>query len=182
MIVRCQHCGTKNRIPAARLQDRPSCGFCRNSLDEMIIRCLQCGTKNRMPENRLRDRPLCGHCTAPLVVSDAPSIPIDITDANFSGEVLSYPGLVLLDCWAPWCGPCRQTEPILKDLAAQYAGRVKIVKLNVDENPSTALQYQVKSIPTMLLFRAGEVSERLVGLRPKEEIVKHLQVLINDQG
>lgn len=182
MVVRCQHCGTKNRIPVARMHDRPTCGRCRAYLDDMIIRCLHCGTKNRMPENRLRDRPLCGHCAAPLVVREAPSTPLDISDANFAGEVLSYPGIVLLDCWAPWCGPCRQAEPILKELASQYAGVVKVAKLNVDENPLTASQYRVNSIPTMLLFKAGEENKRLVGLRAKEEIATHLQALIKDKG
>jgi thioredoxin 2 len=67
MIIRCLNCGTKNRIPQARMQDHPVCGRCGASLDEMIIRCLSCGKKNRMPENRLSERPLCGHCGLPLV-------------------------------------------------------------------------------------------------------------------
>lgn len=178
MIVRCPKCGTKNRIPKERMQERPVCGRCHAHLDEMLIGCLNCGKKNRMPENRLDDRPYCGHCGLPLVNMGTHSAPLDISDGVFNKEVLLQSGAVLMDCWAPWCGPCRLAEPILVELAAQYAGIVKIVKLNVDENPKTAAQYQVQSIPTMLLFKDGKLVNRLVGLQPKEEIIKHVQALL----
>ncbi len=178
MIIRCLNCGTKNRIPKERMQSRPVCGRCRAQLDEMIIRCLQCGTKNRMPEDRLHGRPRCGQCGAPLVNAgaQAPSAPLEIRDANFAGEVAQ--GAILIDCWAPWCGPCRLMEPIMKELASQYAGQAKIGKLNVDENPATASKYRISSIPTLLLFRDGELRDRLVGAQPQEEIEKHLKALL----
>lgn len=178
MIIRCLNCGTKNRIPRDRLQARPTCGRCHAPLDEMIIRCLSCGAKNRMPEDRLHDRPLCGKCRAPLVIGGAQGRPVDVSDADFSREVGSDSGAVLVDCWAPWCAPCRQVAPILDDLAAKYAGGVKIAKLNVDDNPLTASQYGIRSIPTMLLFKDGKLVNRLVGALPKDEIEKHLLAIM----
>jgi thioredoxin 2 len=175
MIIRCLSCGTKNRIPSKHINDRPACGRCHAPLDEMIIRCLQCGTKNRMPENRLDERPICGKCSAPLVIEGSTGKPVDVTDASFALEVTQAPGVILVDCWAPWCGPCRIVAPILDDLAAKYADGVKIAKLNVDENPVTASQYEVRNIPTMLLFLEGKLVDRLVGALPKEEIERKLQ-------
>jgi thioredoxin 2 len=178
MVIRCLNCGTKNRIPNERLHERPICGKCGATMDEMIIRCLDCGTKNRMPENRLNDRPLCGKCGATLVVTGDQGRPIDVTDDTFSREVLSSPGSVLVDCWAPWCDPCRMVAPILDELAAKYAGGVRIAKLNVDENPQTASHYNVRSIPTMLLFKDGNLVNSLVGALPKETIEQHILTIM----
>lgn len=174
MVLRCPQCATKNRIPKQRLHDRPLCGKCGAVLDEMIIRCLTCGAKNRMPENRLDSRPLCGKCGTALVATSEEGHPIEVTDATFNREILSSPGPVLVDCWAPWCGPCRTLGPILEDLAAKYAGGVRIAKLNVDENPVTASRYEIRSIPTMLLFKDGRLIKSLVGAQPKEAIEQQL--------
>jgi len=178
LIIRCLNCGTKNRIPKEHMRHRPVCGRCRSNLDDMIIRCLNCGKKNRMPENRLHDRPFCGSCGAPLVVMGAQFYPLDITDGTFTREVLTQKGSVIVDCWAPWCGPCRLAAPILDELAAKYAGGVKIAKLNVDENPLTASHYDIRSIPTLLLFKDGALVTRLVGLRTKEEIERHILAIM----
>jgi thioredoxin 2 len=144
----------------------------------MIIRCLDCGTKNRVPENRPHDRPVCGKCGASLVVTEEQGHPFDVTDATFTREVRSAPGAVLVDCWAPWCGPCRMVAPVLDELAAKYAGRIRIAKLNVDENPVTASQYNIRSIPTMLLFRDGSLVNTLVGALPKETIEQNLLTIM----
>ncbi len=178
MVIRCLNCGTKNRIPKERLHDQPHCGKCAATLDEMIIRCLKCGTKNRMPENRLNDLPLCGKCRAKLVVTSDQGRPVEVTDSTFSREVLSAPGSVLVDCWAPWCGPCKIVAPMLDQLASEYAGRIKIAKLNVDENPMIASRYGIQSIPTMLLFKNGNQVDKLVGSLPKQEIVQHLRTIL----
>jgi thioredoxin 2 len=156
------------------MQDRPTCGKCRAPLDDMIIRCLSCGTKNRMPETRLNDRPLCGRCGAPLVVDGDTGKPFDTTDATFIQEVLAVTGAVVVDCWAPWCAPCRLVAPVLDDLAAKYTGGIKIAKLNVDENPVTAAQYDIRNIPTLLFFREGKLINRVMGALPREEIERHL--------
>lgn len=146
--------------------------------DTTIVRCSQCGTKNRVPIRRLHDRPICGKCKTPLSAQSSYDSPVDVTDKTFRDEILSFSGPVLMDCWAPWCGPCRMVAPVLNQLAADYAGRIKIAKLNVDENPITASQYAIQSIPTMLLFKNGQQVNKLVGALPKEEIERHLISLL----
>lgn len=143
--------------------------------ENLIVTCPGCGAKNRIPENRLSEGPVCGRCKTPLAASTRAPYPVNVSDNNFSDEVLSFAGLVLVDFWAPWCGPCRMISPILEDLAKEYCGRLKVAKLNVDENPKTASRYQVQGIPTMLVFNKGVQVERLVGALPREEIKRQLQ-------
>jgi thioredoxin 2 len=179
VIIRCLNCGTKNRIPGPKFQGRPTCGKCHAPLDDLIIRCLKCGTKNRMPEERLSQKPLCGKCHEPLIISQQQTKPVDVYDNSFAREVLSADTSVLVDCWAPWCGPCRTLAPIIDELAVDYANGVKVVKLNVDDNPATASQYGIHSIPTLLFFKDGKLVQRLVGALPKEEIEKNLLSIIH---
>jgi thioredoxin 1 len=91
----------------------------------------------------------------------------EATDANFDEEVLTAEQPVVVDFWAPWCGPCRVVDPIIEDLADQHAGRVKFMKLNVDDNPATATRYNVLSIPTVILFERGEPQDTVIGARSK---------------
>jgi thioredoxin 2 len=140
-----------------------------------VVRCESCGTKNRIPVKRIKEGPLCGKCRSPLNLGGSP---VNVSDQTFSHEVLSHPGPVLVDCWAPWCGPCRMVAPVIDQLAAEYAGRVKIAKLNVDENPATASQYRIQSIPTLLVFKNGTQVDQLVGAQPKQEIERHLGAVL----
>ena len=103
--------------------------------------------------------------------------PMAVTDATFEEEVEKSSLPVLLDCWAPWCGPCLILGPIIEQLAEELDGRIKIAKLNVDESPQTAVKFGIMSIPTMLIFKDGEVVDRLVGAQPKKAIEKRLAKL-----
>ena len=146
--------------------------------DSIILKCNQCGTKNRIPRNRLHDRPICGKCRTPISVSKIYDRPIIITDQTFHNEIISFSGPVLVDCWAPWCSACSMISPVLAELAKKYAGRVKIAKLNVDQNPITASQYAIQSLPTILVFKNGQVINRLAGAYPREEIEKQVLAII----
>ncbi|MGA0122475.1 MAG: thioredoxin [Gaiellales bacterium] len=101
---------------------------------------------------------------------------IEITSTNFQGEVIESDLPVLIDFWAEWCGPCKALSPIIDELAGEYAGRVKIAKLDVDAEPGLAGQYNVLSIPMVALFKDGEVVERSVGLKPKDRLVGDLNL------
>lgn len=145
-----------------------------------VVVCEKCGTKNRVePREAVGRVARCGKCGQPLqVAQDAEhadlSKPLVVTDDSFQREVLSARGLVLVDCWAPWCGPCRMVGPIMDQLAAESNGRYRIAKLNVDENPRTAAQFQIHSIPTMLIFKDGKLVEQLIGAQPKPAIAAKL--------
>jgi len=101
--------------------------------------------------------------------------PIDATDANFESEVLKASQPVLVDFWAPWCPPCRMVGPVVEDMASQMQGRLKVCKVNVDENPATAQTYGIRAVPTILLFKEGQMIKRLVGARPKDELEREVE-------
>jgi thioredoxin 1 len=103
---------------------------------------------------------------------------LDVTDATFEAEVLKSDTPAIIDFWAEWCAPCRQIAPIVKDLAAQYGGRVKVVKMNIDENPSTPGRYGVRALPTVLAFKGGTVVGQITGARPKSAFEEMAQKLL----
>jgi len=98
----------------------------------------------------------------------------DVTDHNFATEVRAREKPIMVDFWAEWCGPCRAVSPILDQIASEHADKIDVVKLNVDDNPETAMKYQVTSIPTMKIFRGGEVVKTVIGAKPKPALESDL--------
>jgi thioredoxin 2 len=146
--------------------------------DAVLIRCSACGATNRVPRDKVAAglRPRCGRCKQPLAVRLGP---VTVTDASFAADVERSPLPVLVDAWAPWCGPCRTIAPVIEELASELAGRVRVAKLNVDENPMTASRFGLRSIPTLLVLSGGREVDRLVGVQPKSEIVRRLERAIS---
>ena len=99
----------------------------------------------------------------------------EVTDNNFQAEVLESEQPVLVDFWAPWCGPCRMVAPVVEEIAKERAGELKVVKLNIDENQQTAINYDVMSIPTLILFSGGQVAKKVIGAYPKRKLEAELE-------
>ena len=144
-----------------------------------MVVCPACGATNRVPGDKVAQglAPVCGKCKTPLPVGR----PQPVTDASFAQDVERSPLPVLMDAWAPWCGPCHVIAPVIDQLATELAGRVRVVKLNVDENPHTAARFDLRSIPTLLVLRDGREVDRLVGVQPKQEIARRLERVLQVQ-
>ena len=136
-------------------------------MEELVVTCPQCGANNRLNSSMADQMPICGKCKGSL-----PWI-VDGTDISFRKELeTSMP--VLVDFYADWCAPCRMTAPVLEELARDRAGQIKLMKINVDQNPTTAGKYNIQSIPTMMLFKNGKAVETLVGAMSKDMLLDRL--------
>ena len=133
----------------------------------MIRKCTACEQENELPPERLMAAANCGGCAAALA---PPSEPLVADESNLDAVIEGTDLPVLVDFWAPWCGPCRAISPIVEELAGEYDGKLKVVKMNVDDNPPTPAKYGVRGIPNLIVFTGGTVHEQIVGAVPKAKL------------
>lgn len=134
------------------------------------VTCPSCNAKNRLPGDRLGDRPKCGKCKKPIFAGK----PVVLSSANIV-PVLNHNDLpVLVDCWAPWCGPCKSFAPVFEQAARELEPRLRLAKLNTEDQQSIAARWQIRSIPTLILFRAGKEVARLSGAMPLPQLKQWL--------
>jgi len=138
----------------------------RAERDAVQYACLRCGAVNRVPRARVTDDPICGSCKQKLL----PRAPVTVTDATWRAQVEQAPLPVLVDFWAPWCGPCRMVAPVLEEVARERGGKLIVAKVNVDENPRVAAQFQVRSIPNLVLVRGPLLVAQQAGALPKQQL------------
>jgi thioredoxin 2 len=159
-VVQCPACGAKNKIPAEKLGQAARCGHCR--------------TKNRLPP-RASGGGRCGKCGTALATSGVfDGRPLEVSDGDFDAQVMHSPLPVLVEVYAPWCGPCQMVAPVMDELAAGWRGRGRVCKLNMDANPATAARFQVRSVPSFLIFDNGQLKENLVGALPKQHLIQKM--------
>jgi thioredoxin 2 len=143
-------------------------------MEYRFVECDSCGKQNRVSSEKIAQglRPKCGECGHPL--SNVPSSPVVVTDKTFAELVERSTTPVLVDFWAPWCGPCHSLAPVIDEIAADLTGKIRVGKLNTDESPAIAARFQIRSIPTLIIFQNGREVDRLIGVQPKSQILGRL--------
>jgi thioredoxin 2 len=179
-IISCSQCGAKNRVPFDKLGARAKCGKCGAPLpvDEKAaqeafkLRCMECGAKNRIPADRIRSNPVCGKCKKPLATEELflPQ-PLIITDGDFEPKILKSPLPALMFAWAPWCPTCRTFIPVIDEFGRDSQGKIRVGKVNVDQNPGLSSRFSIMSVPQILVFDRGELAETLPGSLQKHELM-----------
>lgn len=137
----------------------------------ILVSCAHCGATNRLPRARLEQRPKCGRCKAALFEGK----PIELTNTNSAGLLGNTDLPLLVDCWAPWCGPCRSFAPVFEQAAKLYEPRLRLAKLNTEQEQALAAQWQIRSIPTLLLFNKGREQQRIAGAMSLAQLQQWLQ-------
>ncbi len=133
----------------------------------IFLRCNSCKTINKVPSDKLQSHPKCGKCKSIL---EFPIRPIVGNSRNFNHEVMKWPGFVLLDFWAKWCGACRMIEPVINEIASERAGRLKIVKVDVDDESQIAKNFNIHATPTLALFKNGKNLNSISGALSKQQL------------
>ena len=181
-MTQCSQCGAMNRIPVEKTGVSAKCGRCGAGLQNKaginertssyMLRCLECRAKNRVPSSKIHEGAICGKCKKPLKTEElfAPQ-PLVITEANFEEKVVKSPLPVLLFAWAPWCSTCRAFMPVIDDFAKESESRIRVSKMNVDQNPNLASKYSILSVPQIFVFDNGELRENFPGAMQKHEIM-----------
>lgn len=179
-IIACSQCGAKNRVPDEKLGAKAKCGKCGAALpaeekpreEAYKFRCMECGAKNRIPADHLESNPLCGKCKKPLATEElfVPQ-PLILTEADFEAKVLKSPLPAVMFAWAPWCPTCRTFIPVIDDFARDSVGKIRVGKLNVDQNPGLSSRFNILSVPQILVFDHGELRETLPGSLQKHELM-----------
>jgi len=144
--------------------------------ETIVITCPNCGTQNRVPRQRMGEHARCGKCHTPLPLDMA--TPIEITDASFDRDVISFPGAIMVEFYSTRCGYSRMLAPVIEELAAEYAGRIRIGKLNVDANQLMSGRYAIQGTPTLILFRHGKYIRRMVGVMDIRELERALDSIL----
>jgi len=151
-----------------------------NLSQDFFLRCINCRTKNRVPRNKIGTIAKCGRCQTAIETRELlQSTPIMVTDANFEETVVKSALPILMDCWATWCTACATLSPTLESLGREYKGRFRIAKLNVEANPILTARYDLRSLPTLLIFDKGTLKDMLVGSLPKEHIIRQMSRFID---
>jgi thioredoxin 2 len=183
-IVKCASCGAANRIPDNKDGKHPKCGKCHADLPHpetdankkpYTLRCIKCGGKNRVPANKINETPKCGKCHAELQTKElfVPQ-PVMVTDRNFEERVLKSPLPVLMFAWAPWCPTCVSTAPIIDEFAADAKTKIRVAKLNVDQNKMLAAKYKILSVPFIFIFDNGQLKDSMPGGMKKHELMMQM--------
>lgn len=137
-------------------------------MSKVKVVCSNCLTINQVEKSKFDDSPICGNCKSKLMIPDSP---VNITSSNFEKEVIKYSGIVLLDFWATWCPPCRMIAPILNDIAKEKRGEIKIGKIDTDKENLLASNFEISSIPTLVLFHNGKQINRISGAMSKQNLL-----------
>jgi len=145
-----------------------------------LVSCDRCGTKNRIPAHRQAERGICGKCHAQLPsVQSMSNKPVSVSDRNFTSEVTSFPGPVLVEFTAPWWGYCRTQAPVLDELASRYAGKIKFASVDVDTSPETASRHNIRGVPAIYFYNRGNIIDKAVGALSKGEIERRIQNVVS---
>lgn len=139
----------------------------------MLIACPHCDKLNRVPEQRLADRPVCGHCKQALFDGR----PVELTSANFTNQVQKSELPVVVDFWADWCGPCKSFAPVFSQAAQELEPQFRFAKLNTEQQQSLAARFGIRSIPTLMVFKNGEIIAQQAGALPKQAFFQWLQTI-----